>query len=141
MRRFVRHPIDVPIEVRASAKEVAPSLAHDVSFGGLAFRCHQAVEPGIQIDVRIATVRPMFSARARVVWCHCSPPDKGYEVGVSFLDPDDAFAARMVEQICHIEEYRKSVLRREGRALDSEQAAAEWIGRYAETFPNPDRMH
>ncbi len=43
---------------------------------------------------------------------------------------------RMVEQVCHIERYRADVLEREGRALTGEQAAEEWIKRYAEDFPD-----
>ena len=40
----------------------------------------------------------------------------------------------MVEQVCQIEHYRQAVLRQEGRALDGEAAAPEWIARYAADF-------
>ena len=40
----------------------------------------------------------------------------------------------MVEQVCQIEHYRREVLRVEGRVLDAESAAVEWIGRYAAEF-------
>lgn len=42
---------------------------------------------------------------------------------------------RMIEQICHIEHYRKEVERQEGRRLSSQDAADEWISRYAGDFP------
>ena len=45
------------------------------------------------------------------------------------------FAARMVEQVCQIEHYRQQVQRAEGRVLDAETAAREWIKRYAASFP------
>ena len=54
---------------------------------------------------------------------------------MSFLDAEDAFLARMVEQVCHIEDYRKSVHRIEGRELSPEEAAMEWIEKYASQFP------
>jgi hypothetical protein len=62
---------------------------------------------------------------------------------VTFLDADDAFLARMVEQVCHIEDYRKSVQRLEGRALSPEAAALEWIAHHAAQFPDigPHRTH
>jgi hypothetical protein len=41
----------------------------------------------------------------------------------------------MIEQICHIEHYRKEVKLAEGRELSSEEAADEWIKRYAGDFP------
>jgi hypothetical protein len=41
----------------------------------------------------------------------------------------------MVEQIYHIEQYKLRVWEQEHRQLTSEQAAAEWIKKYADTFP------
>jgi hypothetical protein len=41
----------------------------------------------------------------------------------------------MVEQVCHIEEYRRTVQRLEGRELSAEEAAFEWIHRFAAQFP------
>ena len=41
----------------------------------------------------------------------------------------------MIEQICHIEHYRKEVERLEGRALSAHEAAGEWISKYAGDFP------
>ena len=68
-----------------------------------------------------------------VVWCH----DQGRqcEVGLRFLNEADAYAARMVEQICHIEHYKANVRRKEGRLISGEQAAKEWIEKFAENFP------
>ena len=136
MRQFIRHPVDVPIEIRTS--RAAPGAAvqtHDVSAGGLAVVSSEPVEPGAMIVVRIPYVQPAFEARARVAWCRPNH-DGGHEVGVTFLDAEDAFTARMVEQICHIEDYRKSVARAEGRLLSPEDAAHEWISKYAANFPS-----
>ncbi len=52
------------------------------------------------------------------------------------MDTDGAFATRMVEQIQHIEHYRQEVLLVEGRTLDGDSAALEWISRYAALFPS-----
>jgi hypothetical protein len=62
----------------------------------------------------------------------------GYELGVTFLEAEDAFRARMVEQLGHIEDYRRSVQRIEGRELDMDEAAHEWIEKYAANFPQID---
>lgn len=45
-----------------------------------------------------------------------------------------SFRARMEAQREEIENYRLAVLRDEGRKLDMEQAAIEWIERFAERF-------
>jgi hypothetical protein len=105
-----------------------------VSFGGLAFQSDCELEPGIVVDVRIPFVRPMFETKARVVWCGAH--EGGFELGVEFLDPEDAFRARMVEQVCYIENYKKAVYRTEGRLLTAEEAAMEWIRKYASRFPD-----
>jgi len=136
MRQFIRHPLDVPVEIRTD--QHAPGAAfhtHDISLGGLAVHSQVPVEPGSLIEVRIAYVDPAFEARARVAWCRPQRDGAGYEVGVSFLDAEDVFRARMVEQVCYIEDYRRGVARAEGRELSPEEAAGEWIAKYAHTFP------
>lgn len=141
MRQFIRHPIDVPIEIgigEQAASEVvqpgAPVHTLDISQGGLAVACERALSPGTLVEIRIPCVQPPFLGRARVAWCQRHEID-GFELGVTFLDDDDAFRARMVEQVCHIEDYRQSVLRLEGRALGLDEAALEWIGKFAAQFP------
>ncbi|HEX2095243.1 MAG TPA: PilZ domain-containing protein [Longimicrobiaceae bacterium] len=137
-RAFIRHPADVPIEVRTRGGATRRrERGHDVSFGGLAFTSDQRLEPGTPVEVRISGVEPAFEARARVVWC--GEEDGHYAVGVQFTDSGDAFRARMVEQVCSIESYRREVREREGRTLTGEEAAREWIRKYAARFPDPGR--
>ena len=137
MRQFIRHPSDVPIEIQSApdAGYVRRSTKN-VSFGGLAFSSDAALEPETIIALRIPYLRPAFEVTAaRVAWCQ-NEGDQ-YAVGVQFLDSEEAFRVRMVEQVCHIESYRKDVAQREGRQLTAEEAAIEWISRYASSFPNP----
>lgn len=144
MRQFIRHPIDVPIEIGIGDETPMSGFhTHDISLGGLAFRSGYAVNPGAMVDISIACVQPPFQVHARVAWCRPHPLS-GYELGVTFLDAEDAFRTRMVEQLCHIEDYRRAVQRTEGRDMDMDQAAAEWIEKYAEHFPEigvVPRMH
>jgi len=135
MRHFIRHPLDVPIEIRTELLGAASLQSHDISLGGLAVHSDVPVAAGSLIEVRITHVDPAFEARARVAWCRPCRGGPGHEVGVSFLDREDVFRARMVVQICHIEDYRRSVARAEGRELTPEQAACEWIDKYAHKFP------
>ena len=111
MRQFIRHPLDVPIEIRTAQLGTAAMHTQDISLGGLAVHLDAPVEPGSLIEVRIAYVEPAFEARARVAWCRPRRDGAGHEVGVSFLDPEDVFRARMVAQICYIEDYRRSIAR------------------------------
>ena len=133
-RAFIRHTAGVPIEVAAvpgGAGAAARSL--DVSVGGLAFLADDDIPVGTTIQVRIP-VDPPFEALARVAWT--LPEDDGFCIGAQFLDADDAFRARMVEQVCSIDRYRRQVAAGEGRILSDQEAAAEWISRYAGRFPD-----
>ena len=135
-RAFIRHTADVPLEVRAVPGSAGKTLqSSNVSVGGLSFVSDEPLEVGSAIEIRIAEVDPPFQARARVVW---SSPEGGggYCTGVQFLDSSDAFRVRMVEQVCTIERYRRAVRENEGRVLTSQQAASEWIGKYAGRFPD-----
>lgn len=134
MRRFLRHPADIPIEVKAHG-QAAHDIQHttNLSIGGLAFRCDREFSPGVLVDLCIPFVQPAFEVEAFVAWCRKS--GDRFELGVEFLNQDDAFMARMVEQICQIETYQKEVYRAEGRLLTVEEAAAEWISKYAAKFP------
>ncbi len=51
------------------------------------------------------------------------------------LNPEDAFRARIVEQVFRIKEYQQQVLENEGRRLSDQDAASEWIARFAGDFP------
>lgn len=133
MRKYIRHPSDIPIEIDGVDVKNIENL-HDVSFGGLSFVTTNRIKPGSKINITIKFVTPSFVSLTVVKWCR----KRGghYDVGVSFCDPDDAYRARMIEQVCHIEHYKREVLMKEGRKLTGEQAALEWIKRYAAKFPS-----
>ena len=46
----------------------------------------------------------------------------------------DTFRHRMEQQCNQIRQYRQAVLRESGRLLSPDEAALEWIERYAATF-------
>lgn len=125
----------MPIEVLADGQApVSAARLYNVSAGGLCFQASGCVDAGNVVRLRVPVVEPPFETSAVVVWCR--PRGQEWEMGVRFLNENDAFRARMVEQICHIEAYRQHVGRTEGRALDAATAAREWIDRYAARFPS-----
>lgn len=135
-RQFVRHTVGVPLEVErlggsASFAEDGVNVSHD----GLAFLSSWCPPVGEVLRLRIRTVEPIFEAQARVMWCR--PEEGKFLVGAQFLDASAGFRSRMVQQVCAIEQYRREVREREGRELTTQDAAAEWIARFAERFPNP----
>ena len=134
MRQFIRHPSDLPIEYTIGDLE-APEKENlnNISQGGLHFCVSNKIKPGSSIHIRIPIRTPAFEAKGVVVWCH-NYNDR-YEVGVKFADETTEFNIRMIEQVCYIEQYRKEILKKEGRKLSGEEAAMEWVEKYAKDFP------
>jgi hypothetical protein len=133
MRTFIRHLSDIPIEVKTENLNVEKNESlNNVSFGGISFRSDTAFDAGSVLFIKITSVRPLFEARAKVIWCR--QDGEHFEVGVEFLETTDVFRIKMVEQICRIENYKKEILEKEGRALSGQEAALEWIGKYADDF-------
>ncbi len=134
MREFIRHPYDIPIEYSLIGNsDTENEHLNNVSEGGLCFRANGNIDPGASILIQIPIRKPKFEAKGRVIWC--SKINDHYDVGVKFDDRDTELGIRMVEQVCYIEQYRKEMLLNEGRALTGQEAAVEWIGKYAKDFP------
>jgi hypothetical protein len=132
MASYIEHPDDIPIEFRL--EDLMDASCAGAAYGGLAFRSDAPLQSGQTIRIRIALAGPVFEAPARVSWL--LPSEDCFVVGIDFLDQEDYFRARMVEQLCHIEHYKRSVREHEGRILSGEEAAMEWIRRFAGQFPN-----
>lgn len=135
MRQYIRHPTDIPLEYHlADEPENGTPHPRDISAGGISFSTSKRLRPGQRLNIHIEVNGSPFNIDGKVVWCH--PQDDNYLVGVSFQTSEEAFAVRMVEQICHIEQYREAVMRQEHRHLTTEEAAREWIKHHARDFPS-----
>lgn len=133
MRGHHRHLSEMPLEFSLEFKnQAAHERLVNISSGGLAFSTPSGVRPGASIHIKIPLGGHLFDVDGRVVWCHKT--DHRYEVGVRFDDPQSEHRAQMIDQLCHIERYRWKVQDEEGRQLTSEEAAVEWISRYANAF-------
>lgn len=131
---FIRHPPEIPLEITRLPD--AQACGADVArFGGLAFDAAEPEKPGTQLLLRFPSLDPDFRAPARVAWCEAT--DTGYCIGVTFLDTEDAFRSRMLEQISAIKTYRSEVHQDDGKALTDNEAAREWIRQIGNRFPNP----
>jgi len=132
MRNYIRHPTSIPIYVSAGLNDGADVSMRNLSVGGLSFITSIPVKVGSVIDLTIPCVNPDYQGEGVIVWRRNQLPE-GFEVGVRFTNEDEYFRVRMVEQVCQIEEYRQQ-LAEAGRDLTSEEAAYEWITRFAAGF-------
>lgn len=133
MRKFLRHPSDLPVELVLRKQAFLPrQRLHNISLGGVACNSSRSFRRGTAVEMRI----PLFGEQARypgvVAWCQRQP--EGYLVGIAFLDEDTLFRARMVEQVCQIEHYRRQREQELGEQLAIENVAREWISQHAADF-------
>ncbi len=113
--------------------ETADQTITNVSLGGLAFVSAKPIKVLERVRICIPVLDRDNYLVGNVVWCEKS--GSGYEIGVEFESSRDVYRLRMIEQICHIEHYRNEVARIEGRKLTAQEAAQEWIAKYAGDFP------
>ena len=138
IRKYIRHPSDVPIQVASDWTELefdetSEQTLTNVSLGGLAFISPDPLEVFDRVRISFPILNPDSFLVGNVVWCEES--EEGYEIGLEFESSKDVFRLRMIEQICHIEHYRKEVAQLEGRDLSTQEAAEEWISKFAGDFP------
>jgi len=131
-RAFFRHPSSAPIQVFPQQQALHMPMS-DISNGGLAFKSNVFLEEGKVLKIRIPHVNPPFEAPCVVRWRRQLDHDNYFEIGVMFLDEQTRFRIRMVEQVCHIMQYRQQ-LAEKGRHLTFEEAAKEWVDANAAKF-------
>lgn len=134
MRQFIRHPVDIPITYRVThTGSNWKNHIRNISQGGLRFRADTSLEQGCIVHIGIPIRELEFTAVGIIVWCR--KINEHFDVGVRFTDENTEFAVRMIEQICHICHYQRQVLEQEGRQLSREEAAVEWMDKFAQDFP------
>ncbi len=134
-RQHAREATSLPVEVTLDNRQtdqIDKDQITNVSLGGLCFVANQDVAIGTRVKVKFPILNQICGLAGKVVWCHKS--NLKFEVGLEFEDPNQVQRLKTVEQIHHIEQFRKEVLSTEGRKITSEQAAFEWTNKYAGEF-------
>lgn len=135
IRRHIRHVTGIPIEVNLEYQQsyrAEDDTITNVSLGGLCFVADDRLDINESIQVRFPVLNQQARLDGKVVWCNKT--SKGYEVGLEFDDPEEVERLKMIEQVRQIENFRREVEQREGRKLTGEQAAREWVRKYAGDF-------
>ncbi|HNV86392.1 MAG TPA: PilZ domain-containing protein [Candidatus Omnitrophota bacterium] len=135
-RNFLRHPIQVPIRFRIPPHRGPSFLAktEDISAGGLSFSLSREFPEGTLLDVTIPLRAIKFNMIGSVAYCRQDSKSGLFKVGILFHEDDMSFRAKLAAEILKIEEFRKETSRRLGREVSREDAAHEWIQKYAEEF-------
>jgi hypothetical protein len=135
MQGYIRHPHDIPAQISlCSHTRISSNTASHSGEIGISVSTDNFYAIGTALNIEICVKDTGFKATGHATWC--IPEKNGrFRTGLVFDDPDTAYAVRMIEQICYIEQYRKEVERIEGRVLTPEDAADEWINLFAKDFP------
>lgn len=131
MLKSIQHPASISIKFELCNEENIPDRS-DCYFQ-LDFDCTEQVNEGSGIRIYIYVRNKVYMFVGQV--CGVKQGESGYKVSVKFPDYREEYKVRLIEQICHIEHYRTSALEQEGRKLTGQEAAEEWISKFARTFP------
>jgi hypothetical protein len=134
MRQFLRHPCDLPVELIIRKQTFLPrQRLYNISLGGVACNAPRGFRRGTSIELHI----PLLGDAARypgvVAWSRKLTDD--YLSGIACIDEDTLCRARMVEQVCQIEHYRRRRELESGEVQPIESTALEWIAHNAADFP------
>lgn len=130
---FITHPDDVPVRLARLEAEAGTGfdMQHRRIQGGVVIHTRARVRPGDLVEVHTGLRNRPVSYRARVLWVI---DRERPAVGLVFENEQQAFIARMTEQVCHIEQYRRNQAA-QGRLLTESEAAHEWIEQFSHDFP------
>ncbi|MGF1612447.1 MAG: PilZ domain-containing protein [Gammaproteobacteria bacterium] len=134
-RASPRHLGGLAIRCRVPAKgrECVGEL-RDVGLGGFGLRSGEQLAAGQRIEMSLIGFDAPISFPATVLWCRSS--GCLFQAGAHFEPSVDAFQARMLEQICYIEAFRRQIYETTGRLLSRDGVALEWIRQFASRFPS-----
>ncbi len=126
---YIQHPADIPLRLTPAPSDPfhQPPLPL-----GLICNTSQAFTIGSPVQLSNPQLSPEMQCRGRIVWCRRQA--SGFQVAVAFFTPDELYRVRMLEQLCHIDHYRRDCMA-QGAPLSQEMAALEWIDKFAAHFP------
>lgn len=128
---WLHHPESHPLDYRLAPP---PRRAHRARGGlGLRFYGWKAPRTGAWLEIRIPVGGEVHRFRARVR--KIVPRGGRCRIDVWIGGPEDAFRARMAEQLCRIELYRRRLSNRRGTSVGDDDAARAWIENFAAAFP------
>ena len=139
-RHFIRHPLCLPLSYKVIEKsqkkdqESLPSETVNVSLGGLLFPSKHPIGPDSRIAIKMPFENKVFNVRAQVVRCVQNIDTKLYDIAVNFPKTQEAFKAKMIEQIYLIAGYRDMLILQSGKEVSMEEASRKWIKRYSARF-------
>lgn len=138
---YIQHPREIPVTLLSTTPHQPAAAQSPISSAAAFSPEHKeagicfwtAEQPCVQdkVVLGIDLDNNHFIGKGSVV--RVQPEHHGNWVCVQ-IDPEDAFAIRMAEQLCQIEHYRADNKQYLDRTMSQDEAAQEWIAKYAALF-------
>lgn len=131
---FIKHPPDIPLDCAiTSSQPYINAHVSGVHEGGMVFEAQSTLPIGAKVMLTVNLNGADLALHGVITHC-IQVADNKCDVGVQFEQDNEHYAMRMIEQACHIEHYRR-IANKRGRSLSEDEAAQEWIAKYAASFP------
>jgi hypothetical protein len=130
---FVAHPRDLPLEITLIEDQLFPQIDEErAGFVGITYLTPHPFDNGCSVRITLEEIDPNFCVSGRIV--SCDEETDGYAISIEFPTKEECYCVRMIEQLSQIEHYRRQA-KMAGRRLNYNEAAAEWIQKFAANFP------
>ena len=130
---FVEHLIDLTLDITQIEAQCFPSISvARVGFVGITYVTLLPCDRGRSVRITLEEIDPNFCVSGRIAWC--KKHSDGYHIAIEFPTEEECYCVRMIEQLSQIEHYRRQA-KHEGRRLNYNEAAGEWIQKFAASFP------
>lgn len=133
-RRFYRHPLSIPIGFQEKQARSSHGPSVDISEGGICFLAERFLAKGAEINLKIPVGDRVFTIQGQVAYSNRLPNLNRFKTGVLFLNANDAFRAKLAEEMLQIKIFREKISKEQGREFTEEEAARQWIDKYAKKF-------
>lgn len=131
---FVAHPRDLPLEITLIEDQFFPNIDKErAGFVGITCLTSRPFHIGCSVKITLEEIDPNFCVSGRIVSCNKEAND--YTIAIEFPTKEECYCVRMIEQLSQIEDYRRQA-KHAGRRLNYNEAAAEWIQKFAANFPS-----
>ncbi|MBY4676655.1 hypothetical protein [Marinobacterium arenosum] len=133
---FIRHPDEIPLEL--SSFDSYDETRSESRQLGLICNSPHRFENGSSIRIAFPFIDKSESSDLIGVVNSCRKINSDYELAIAFPNQDSAMRMRMLEQRARIYLYQQKMAQLYDRHLSEQDAALEWIDRYAANFPTDD---
>lgn len=134
-RTTQRHIIELPIKYRIlNNGDEHKAETRNFSDSGLLFLTTEYFEQGTLLALTLQAKDKVFTVKGRVVYSIREIDGGIFRTGVQFLHPESLFLVKMAEQLHQIDQYRKTLSKKEGHQVSEEEAAERWIHDHSKEF-------